>query len=207
MTASADRIHGVEWAVATRSLPGEAISGDLHLVVPFPGGVLVGAVDGLGHGKEAAAVARVAAETIRMHAQEPIANLFLLCHRALRGSRGAVMTLASFQEADRMLTWHGVGNVEGVILWREADGRTLRRGLVIQRGVVGCDLYPPRPGTHTLGPLTMLVLATDGIMLPLGEDLSPSEPVQDIADRILARYGRRSDDALALVVRYRMTER
>jgi hypothetical protein len=123
MTASMDRVRGVEWAVATRSLPGETESGDLHLVAPFPGGVLLAAVDGLGHGPEAAAVARLAVATLEAHAGEPLARLLLRCHEALRGSRGAVMTVAMFREADRLLTWQGVGNVEARSCGA-ADGRT-----------------------------------------------------------------------------------
>ncbi len=195
-------MRGVDWAVATRSLPGEIESGDLHLVAPFAGGVLVAAVDGLGHGPEAAAVARLAVATLQAHAGEPVATLFLRCNEALRGSRGAVMTAASFHNEDRQLTWHGVGNVEGLLLWRGPDGRTMRRGVITQRGVVGGDLAPGRSGTHHLGPATLLILATDGIERPFAEDLLTGEPVQRIADSILARHGRASDDALVLVVRY-----
>jgi len=35
-------------------MPGQAVSGDMHLVRPFEDGVLVALVDGLGHGEEAA---------------------------------------------------------------------------------------------------------------------------------------------------------
>ena len=40
----------IEWGVATRALPGQAESGDRHLVQRFPDGVLAAVVDGLGHG-------------------------------------------------------------------------------------------------------------------------------------------------------------
>jgi len=59
----------VEWAVGARALEGEPVSGDLHVVTPFPGGVLVAVMDGLGHGTEAAAAAEAAAEILRDHAQ------------------------------------------------------------------------------------------------------------------------------------------
>lgn len=202
MTVSMDRVRGVEWAVATRSLPGETESGDLHLVAPFPGGVLLAAVDGLGHGPEAAAVARLAVATLEAHAGEPLARLLLRCHEALRGSRGAVMTVAMFREADRLLTWQGVGNVEGRVLWRGPDGRTMRRDLVTHRGVVGGDFKPPRPGTHQLGPATLLILTTDGIERAFPEDLPTGERVQRLADTVLSRHARQTDDALVLVARF-----
>ena len=59
MTAH-DRASLIEWAVAGAPIDGETESGDLHAVVQFEGGVLVGAVDGLGHGAEAAVAARAA---------------------------------------------------------------------------------------------------------------------------------------------------
>ena len=49
----------IEWAVATQPLPGPSVSGDLHLVEPFAHGALVAVVDGLGHGDEATAAARI----------------------------------------------------------------------------------------------------------------------------------------------------
>ena len=47
----------LEWGVATRALEGQSESGDMAVVVPFDHGVLAAAVDGLGHGPEAARAA------------------------------------------------------------------------------------------------------------------------------------------------------
>jgi negative regulator of sigma-B (phosphoserine phosphatase) len=54
-----------------------------------------------------------------------------------------------------------------------------------------------------VGPGTLLILATDGIDSGFASTLSTAEPAQLIADTILARHARQSDDALALVVRFR----
>lgn len=184
-------------------MPGELESGDLHLVAPFSGGVLVAAVDGLGHGPEAAAVAHSAVEILRGQPDQPVGFLLLECHRHLRGTRGAVMTLVSFRNADRQLTWQGVGNVEGLLVWRGPDGVALRRSLLTQRGVVGGeDFHPPRTGIHYLNPATLLLLATDGIDRAFAEDALGGDPVQRLADQILLRHGRLSDDALVLAVRF-----
>ena len=83
----------IEWGVASRALPGETRSGDLHVVESFAGGALVAAVDGLGHGEEAADAAdRVArskeheyvgarGDTIRwtLHKVENVQELFDQC--------------------------------------------------------------------------------------------------------------------------------
>ncbi len=61
----------IEWGVAAQPLEGEAESGDLHVVQRFPKGVLVAAVDGLGHGPEAAAAARSAVATLKIMRTNP----------------------------------------------------------------------------------------------------------------------------------------
>src|SRR5688572_24273589 len=94
----------LDWGVATQALPGEAESGDLHLVVPHPNGVLVGVVDGIGHGPEAAAAAQVAIGVLRRFAHESLGALFRRCHQELVKTRGVVMSLASFHERDDTLT-------------------------------------------------------------------------------------------------------
>jgi hypothetical protein len=47
-----------------------------------------------------------------------------------------------------------------------------------------------------------LVLATDGIRASFAEELSLRDPPQQIADHILARFGKDTDDALVLVARF-----
>ncbi len=49
------KISWLEWGAASLVRPGDSESGDEHLVQFFPSGVLVAAVDGVGHGQEAAA--------------------------------------------------------------------------------------------------------------------------------------------------------
>ena len=64
MRRRADR-EPVEWAVAARCRRGEATSGDLAIVTWLPDGALVAAVDGLGHGSEAARAAEAAGRVVR----------------------------------------------------------------------------------------------------------------------------------------------
>src|SRR5438046_2017881 len=58
--ASVDAPPVIDWGVATLALAGEMESGDLHLVKRVGRGTLVAAVDGPGHGAEAAAPPRAA---------------------------------------------------------------------------------------------------------------------------------------------------
>ena len=54
-----------EYGVAKFVLPGEGESGDQHLVCCNENGILVAAIDGIGHGAEAANAAKAAITVLR----------------------------------------------------------------------------------------------------------------------------------------------
>ena len=65
----------VEYGVATFVLPGQEESGDRHLVCCNRNGILVAAIDGIGHGEEAANASKAAVALFRSYADEPIISL------------------------------------------------------------------------------------------------------------------------------------
>jgi phosphoserine phosphatase RsbX len=192
----------LEWGVAARGLAGAPLSGDRHRVQPFPGGVLVAVVDGLGHGPDAAEAADVAVDALGLAAHEPLIPLVQSCHQQLLRTRGAVITLVSFSALDSTMTWLGVGNVEGILLRADRKASPARETVVQWGGVVGYQLPSLRPSTLPVARGDTLVLATDGIRTDFAETLSLRTPPQQEADRILSQYGRDTDDALVLVARY-----
>ena len=192
----------IDWGVATLMLAGEQESGDLHLIKPVGTGVLVSVVDGLGHGAEAAAAARAAVAALNRHAQESVLPLLQRCHQALAGTRGVVVSVALFDRADGSMTWLGVGNVEGVLLYADSGRRRGRERLVTRGGIVGSELPPLRAEVLAVAPGDTLILATDGIRSGFADDLAIDAPPQQLADQILARSGKSTDDALVLVARY-----
>ncbi len=189
----------IEWGVAAAALPGQAVSGDSFVVTPFPGGVLAAVVDGLGHGDAAALAAEIAVVTLGRYAAEPVISLVQHCHEALLRTRGVVMSVASFNARDNTMTWMGVGNVEGVLL--RAGAR--RETIMLRGGVVGYSLPPLRASVVAVGQGDTLILVTDGIRGAFAEGLDLAGSPQQIADGILSRHGKQTDDALALVARYR----
>lgn len=192
----------LECGLASRPLPGESVSGDLSLVRSSHRGILAAVVDGLGHGDEAAAAAALAVRTLEHHAGEPLFQLLNRCHRSLSGTRGVVMSLAEFNPEAEEMTWLGVGNVEGVFLRGKAAGAPPREPLLLRSGVVGENLPPLMASIVPIMRGDTLVFATDGIEHGFLERLSPAEPPQKMADRILASHARKTDDALVLVARY-----
>jgi phosphoserine phosphatase RsbX len=192
----------IDWGVARLTLTGEAESGDLHLVCAARSGVLVSVVDGLGHGAEAAAAARAAVAALRRHADESVLPLLSRCHEALHGTRGVVMSVALFDRAGASMTWLGVGNVEGVLLYTDPAPRRARTTLLTRGGIVGHELPRLRAEVISLTPGDTLILATDGIKDGFSDGLPADAGPQQLADHILARHGKGTDDALVLVARY-----
>ena len=193
----------LEWGVATRALDGQPESGDLHLVKTTPLGALVAVVDALGHGADAARVALTAISTLDRGAGEPVVALLERCDRALRLTRGAVVSVAGFDEGAGTMTWVGVGNVEGVFLKADPNARPVRESMLLRGGVVGYRLPSLMSSVRRVEPGDLLVLATDGIRSDFAQYVAPGAPAQAMADRVLERCSKGTDDALVLVVRYR----
>ena len=192
----------IDWGVSWRALPGERESGDLHIVLPFEGGVLLGAVDGLGHGPEAAAAARIAGNILKAHAGEPVLSLVNRCHTALRKTRGVVLSMASISTRDSLMTWAAVGNVEAVLFHGDRAAQPSREVVSARSGVVGYQLPPLRATAHPITAGDTLVFATDGIEDGFGNKMPLHLSPQEAASDILNRFGKDTDDALVLVVRW-----
>lgn len=191
----------IEWGSAGVALEKEE-SGDAYVVAPFPDGVLVAVIDGLGHGAEAAVAARRAARLLELHASDAVSDLVQRCHEGLRNTRGAVMSLASFNTRCSSVAWIGVGNVEGVLVRSDRAAEPSRESIAARGGVVGYQLPPLRETVRSVSPGDMLILATDGIRSDFAAGLASQHSPQDIADSIVARYAKASDDALVVVMRY-----
>jgi phosphoserine phosphatase RsbX len=192
----------IEWGVSSRALPGQAASGDRHVVQAYPGGALIGAIDGLGHGVEAASAARKAGDVLGSHCTESVIALARRCHEALLSTRGVVMSLASFSGGDETMTWMGVGNVEGVLLRADVRAVPVREQLLLRGGVVGYQLPQLAASVLPLALGDTLIFATDGIRSDFAGVLDRTGSASSLADRILASYAKPTDDALVVVARY-----
>lgn len=192
----------VEWGVATRCRRGEAMSGDLAVVALLPEGALVAAIDGLGHGGEAARAARTAGEVVRKRPSQDLVLLAERCHSALRDTRGAAISLAFISSPKGTMTWLGIGNVEGRMLSGDPSATRPKGSLALGSGVAGHELPSVRTSTLDVRPGDVLVLATDGIESAFGDSVNTSGSTQAITERILAAHWKPTDDALVVAVRY-----
>ncbi len=193
---------GVEWGIAGRCRRGENTSGDLGVVALHRDGALVAAIDGVGHGSEAALAAGRAGEVVRETGSQDLVLITKRCHDALRGTRGAAISLAFISARRSTMTWLGVGSVEGRVLSGDPSALRLKDSLALRNGVPGHELPGLRTATVDIRPGDLLVLATDGIDTGFGESLDVSGSTEAISERVVAGHGRPTDDALVVAVRF-----
>jgi serine phosphatase RsbU (regulator of sigma subunit) len=193
----------IDTGVALLPLPGEPESGDLSLVKRVGAGVFVAVVDGLGHGQEAASAAHAAVAILDRYAKDPLAELVTRCDVALSGTRGVVLTIAYLDPVPKTMTWIGIGNVEGVLIHADASLKPARVTLVHTAGFVGGEMPHAQPRVVSIARGDTLILATDGIERGFADGLPPPGLApQALADQILAKFAKGTDDALVLVARY-----
>ncbi len=196
----------LDWAVATRPIPGESLSGDQCVVEMTETETLLAVIDGLGHGPEAAEAAGAAAGVLRENPAEPVEVLLVLCHAALARTRGAAITVASISANNGSMSWLGVGNVEAARL-RGAPSNDSQASpsldmALLLGGIVGHQLPTLRPHAVDVQPGDLLLMATDGIARSFTQDVHLAAAPARLADGILDKLARPTDDALILVARY-----
>ena len=187
--------------VASKTLQGQTVSGDTHVIIPFNEGLLVAVIDGLGHGPEAAIASMAAVKTLEECAGQNVISIIKQCHEHLHGTRGVVMSIASFNTEENTMTWLAVGNIEGYVI-RANPGINDRPCILMRAGVVGHSLPPLRADTIRINSGDTLVMATDGIKGGFSSVLNSNASPQIIADNIMNRFARETDDALIVAVRW-----
>ncbi|WP_203803481.1 SpoIIE family protein phosphatase [Mycobacterium heckeshornense] len=199
------RLGPIEWAAAGRPRPGEQVCGDHQVAVELgDDAALFAVLDGLGHGTEAAAAALRAVQVLRGSPAEPLEALVRLCHHALADTRGVAMTLARIDFEAGVLHWTGVGNVAANLVAKAASGVDVRSSARLTGGIVGYRLpeIPPLQPV-SIRPGDLLIIASDGIDENHFDSIDFAAPATTIAEQILDRHGKNTDDALVLAARHR----
>src|SRR3989441_13175838 len=99
----------VDWGVASQTLAGEVESGDKHVVKIFPHGALLAAVDGLGHGEEAAAAANMAVRLPQAPGKRGGSALLQRAHERVRSTPGGGGELVRVQSGGETMDRLGLG--------------------------------------------------------------------------------------------------
>jgi anti-sigma regulatory factor (Ser/Thr protein kinase) len=183
-----------------RAYPGEPLSGDHALWLWSNEALVVGVVDGLGHGPEAREAADRAIELMRERPLLMPERMLEHCDTGLLGTRGAALGVVRLERRDGALSHACVGNIATLVC---------RPGQVdimsCSPGVLGISRQRARAsrGESSLRPGELLVMHTDG--------LSTRTTVEDavllrrhplvVAHELMRRFSKNHDDALVLVVR------
>jgi negative regulator of sigma-B (phosphoserine phosphatase) len=195
----------IEWAANSRPRPGESVCGDRMIAVDVDGtAALIGVLDGLGHGTEAAEAASCGVDVLRAARAEPLDVLVQRCHRALSGTRGVAMTLVRIDFRTDTLSWAGIGNVAADLVAKHPAGVEVRSSARLAGGIVGYRIPEAlTPQEVPIRPGDLLVITSDGVVEDHLDDIDFAASSLAIADQILRRHAKDSDDALVLAARHR----
>lgn len=186
-------------------MPSEHTSGDRGVAVDLDGeAALFGMIDGLGHGPAAAEAALRAVDVLRRNSSERIEVLIQLCHRVLVGTRGVAMTLARVDFGANTITWTGVGNVTADLVAKAPTGAQVRSSARLSGGIVGYRIPEIAPAqVVSIRPGDLLVMSTDGIAEDYLDHVDFSATAVAIADGLLDKDAKDTDDAMVLAARHR----
>lgn len=186
-------------------MPTEYTSGDRGIAVDLGGeAALFGVVDGLGHGPAAAEAALRAVDAVTRAGSERVEVLIQLCHRVLVGTRGVAMTLARLDFATNTLTWTGVGNVTAHLVAKTPTGIQIRSSARLTGGIVGYRIPEIKPAqVVSIRPGDLMIMSTDGIVEDYLDHIDFSATAVSIAEGLLRKDAKETDDAMVLAARHR----
>lgn len=189
-----------EYWYGTRPFEYEWLCGDAAFAVETPDGLLLGLIDGLGHGRKAAEVAAEMQQFFEKHGELPLDELLRQAHEAFRGSQGAAVLLVRLFRSGE-LEQIGVGNVSCRIVSEMGAPGTM---LLSKDGALGLRMRSTEMFKSRLQPGEGLLLYSDGI----SEDLIRSNyrlPMRNssgLIETLIERFGKRHDDASVLYCTY-----
>jgi hypothetical protein len=199
------RLGPIEWATAGRPLPGERVSGDQAIAIGVDDdAALFGVIDGLGHGPAAATAALRAVDALKSARTGRLEVLVQRCNSVLGGTRGVAMTLARVDFGAGVLAWTGVGNVAADLVAKSATGIHVRSSARLSAGIVGYripEIWPAQAVSIRAGDL--IVITTDGIAEDHLEHIDFAGSATVIAEQILGKHAKETDDAMVLAARHR----
>ena len=190
-----------EVGAAERAFVGEHVCGDGHLVAEHDGALTVVVTDGLGHGPSAAEASSAFLEFVAREPGRPLNDLMTEGSAHISQTRGAAVSILRVDPDAGLLTYCGVGNCH---LHTVTPGAPVQP--VSMPGIVGHRIRKVVTSEFALPEAGVIVLCSDGMPsrfdIPDGTEMS----AQQIADALLAQYGKNHDDVTVVVVRLKSTE-
>jgi hypothetical protein len=192
----------LDWASVARPCTGERVSGDLAHCHRLEDRMFLAVIDSLGHGPRAHEVALRAAEVLKDPWGDDPGEILGRLHEGLRGTDGAVATVAILDVPTGRLRCAGVGNVSLVLMTDAAP----RARLANANGVLGQRMRSVTVQEFVAADRDLILLHSDGVSSSFGAETYPQARYQScraIAKTLIRRFGRDHDDATCLVTRFR----
>jgi len=195
------RNYDLDVGVATRMHPKMNVNGDAYVIKRWDEHLLIGIIDGLGHGQFAHIASEKARSYVETHFDQSFENLFLGVERACSVTRGVVMALANINCKDGDMIFASLGNIE-----TKFSGRVEPMNFIIRRGIIGVKSVKPVITRNEWQKGSMMALYSDGIRSHWRwEDFTEfiNEPSGIIAQKLLSSLARDNDDATIIIVKER----
>jgi anti-sigma regulatory factor (Ser/Thr protein kinase) len=193
-----------EFAIAGTPFPGEVISGDDATCIPSDSGFLAAVCDGLGHGPEARQASNRVVDLVRHNAHRALDDILVEVNGGLEKTRGGVLGIVRFVQEQRLLQCILAGDVRAQLYhFRDTHFFTSTPMIV---GDADMPRRKIRIEETTVNPGTVLAMFTDGLETKTslkGELDVLRRPAIVIAQELIARHSRGTDDALVFVARLR----
>lgn len=179
----------------SRPFKGLSVCGDSFVIEERNGTFLAAVIDGLGHGFESWVAAEKAAEVIRANLDLSVEPILMRCHKELRATRGAAVGILKVEE-DGQGQFCGVGNIEVQAMSGTAPS------VFCLAGIVGHNLRTSKVMSFQMKPGDIYCVLSDGVSSRANlKSCLPGAP-DDVAKRIVEKFGKDHDDATALVMGY-----
>ncbi|HEX3130108.1 MAG TPA: hypothetical protein VH394_22425 [Thermoanaerobaculia bacterium] len=179
----------------SRPFKGLSVCGDSFVIEERNGTFLAAVIDGLGHGFESWVAAEKAAEVIRANLDLSVEPILMRCHKELRATRGAAVGILKVEE-DGAGQFCGVGNIEVQAMSGGAPS------VFCLAGIVGHNLRTSKVMSFQMKPGDIYCVLSDGVSSRANlKSCLPGAP-EEVAKRIVEKFGRDHDDATALVMGY-----
>ena len=164
-------------------------NGDNYLIEKDEDTILMGVIDGLGHGTKASEASKKARNYVKKHTDLNLNELIWGCHEAIKNTRGAVMGLARIDTNLRTLNYAGIGDTEACIL-NDKHKRPISRP-----GIVGHNIRKVSTYEYDLSKGFAFYIHSDGISRRFKPDDYPLKKEPEKAIQMIVKdWGRETDD-------------
>ena len=192
-------ITSLDFGGASRPYPGYQLNGDKFIIKRWQENVLVGIIDGLGHGPLAHKASIEAFKYINKYFNQPIHQIFRGVNNACKDTRGIVMALVLFDLMHKKISFMGIGNIKARIF-----NSNIQQSFISRRGIIGRKYQKLKLIENNWDPGFVMILYSDGIISRWNwTDYSyiANKSAKIIAYQMLEDLARDNDDATIVVIK------